>query len=303
MPCLRTTTLARAFTLIELLVAIAIIALLVGILIPALGHARANARVTICLSNVRQQGVSVLAYVNDFGGHLPPRILYLTEPSTTDPTGWDSNPWLINSFLARYEGREFRLRDFGWASPVDIWRCPNIKPDDDDIRQTHNGNLHHAPNLWLFSEVVLNNRTGSLFITNIAPDAWAPRYASRAWRTLDQVNRTSDIAMLIDNVDYFVAEHGHRDAREHIGYADEIVIPGSESRYDNRGSHDSLKVRPAVFADGHVAALSASSSYWQDTRHTYTTGAGPGVELHEAEVKHLLWFIGPGSYRAGGGED
>jgi prepilin-type N-terminal cleavage/methylation domain-containing protein len=62
---------ARAFTLIELLVVIAIIALLVGILLPALGNARQSARTIVCASRLQQLGVGLSAYLNDFDNRLP----------------------------------------------------------------------------------------------------------------------------------------------------------------------------------------------------------------------------------------
>ena len=61
----------RAFTLIELLVVISIIALLVGILLPALGMARETGRMAACLSNMRQMTISSIAYAADHDDMLP----------------------------------------------------------------------------------------------------------------------------------------------------------------------------------------------------------------------------------------
>jgi len=75
----------RAFTLIELLVVISIIALLIAILLPALGAARASARKIQCLSNIRQMNIAWQAYPIDNKG-------VLVNPSSDNPTHWIVKP-------------------------------------------------------------------------------------------------------------------------------------------------------------------------------------------------------------------
>ena len=60
----------RAFTLIELLVVIAIVALLIGLLLPALGEARRAGRLSTCISQIRQYAVATNTYAADFDDRI-----------------------------------------------------------------------------------------------------------------------------------------------------------------------------------------------------------------------------------------
>lgn len=64
----------HGFTLIELLVVIAIIAVLVAILLPVLRQAREKARQSVCMNNMKQLGLAILMYADDYDGWVVPSL-------------------------------------------------------------------------------------------------------------------------------------------------------------------------------------------------------------------------------------
>lgn len=126
----------RGFTLIELLVVIAIIALLIGILLPALGSARAAARATVNLANLRTLGHGLQFYVNDHDALVPFRM---PSGSVHEPTGRTRPRW--HWYVGEYVGRPYTPRspeetaDFLAGKGVpridnDVFRDPSQREHD-----------------------------------------------------------------------------------------------------------------------------------------------------------------------------
>lgn len=121
----------KAFTLIELLVVVAIIAVLMAMILPALKHAMETARVSFCGTNIKQQHTAIYALTTDRqSGRLPscdwgqtvigilPKAVYSPDPNITGPTNYLGD---------RYGADHDELISYGYT--VELGLCPSINDD------------------------------------------------------------------------------------------------------------------------------------------------------------------------------
>lgn len=120
---------SRAFTLVELLVVIAVIAILAGMLLPALSKARLKAQSAGCLSNLKQLQMCWQMYVDDNNDNLPhnvamnPSDLESRGSWTADTSSWlHGNAWTDSTLANIQTGVLFR-----YNSSPGIYRCPSDK--------------------------------------------------------------------------------------------------------------------------------------------------------------------------------
>ncbi|NQU11619.1 DUF1559 domain-containing protein [bacterium] len=113
-----------AFTLVELLTVVAIIALLIALLMPALRMAKQKAHATFCANNLRQVGVAIHAYTGEHSGHF--LGLYTPYWGKGGGSGWFS-------FLGRagYFGQQISFRkqhvDNRYGGLTENWRWPLLR--------------------------------------------------------------------------------------------------------------------------------------------------------------------------------
>ena len=116
------------FTLVELLVAIGIIALLISILLPALGRSRESARTVVCLSNLRQLGTATTQYVLANEGWFP--TFGVRSPHALSRSDWVW--WRASAVHSDDVSKSSIARYVGGGAMADLLKCPS-----DDATRTN----------------------------------------------------------------------------------------------------------------------------------------------------------------------
>ena len=247
----------KAFTLIELLVVISIIALLVGILLPALGAARRSAQRAVCLSNQRQIGVAMMTYTTNNKGFLP--YTMYQKSKTAPQTRWWHRLILDGAAVGKAEdGATSNL-----VCPSDVYPyVPDVGGDTSDP----NNNVACSYGMNNYLSVADGVDLRAEYVTPNGIDAYNP---ALVWRPVDNMLHPTELMLtteiyyghILQDMYYGLNSTLSQQQREkvHKDYEHDVATNTVWNRIEY-GRHTGVLDDPqgkvnALFVDGHVTSV------------------------------------------------
>ncbi|MEO6036583.1 MAG: type II secretion system protein [Verrucomicrobiota bacterium] len=258
----------RGFTLIELLVVIAIIAILAGLLLPALSKAKTKAQGIACLSNGRQMAMAWRLYVDDNNDKLPPAFGAVEwvhgelDFNPNNPSNWNIETDLKKSLLWPYCGNS-----------AGIWKCPADRSTSKPTSGIFAGKVvprvrSVSMNAWFNSTDVMGFSPPGFKMYIKGSDFRKPGPAM-TWVFLDEREDS------INDGEFVVSMNGYPDS------------PGSWMIVDYPASYHN-RAGGFSFADGH-----SEIRKWKDNRTMPILKAGVGLPLNAPSSANpdVLWLM------------
>ena len=270
----------NAFTLVELLVVIGIIAVLISILLPALGRVRAQAKGAYCASNQRQLAIAVFSYANDNKGFFPPATYFAPNPNNPAAFiqfGWHT-PQALGKYMRNTSENPFYVNARTLYCPIVFDRASSA-PNGTWAAEFGIG--YNAATSIRENFLQLRYPTVAPTDGNYAAQEASLKTAMTKMKRLGRVKDSSQTLMFTDVSGGLSTEGGSRFIQLYNGAAATLNAPNTSSNgmYATDPAKDAVSYRHGkranvAFFDGHVEPFTST----QIDDHNVGTHKGQGID-------------------------